>query len=277
MNKSIFQNSINNTPSNTIFSFLYFSNLWVALNISILAILGAEIFNIKYNYTQAINLFLLAWISYTWPLFITTLSPQFTPITSKELYFNKHKKTISFIIISIILFEIFSLIYLKIFDKNIFNKLIILGFCTSLYIIPFLNTGIRQINFIKIIYISLSWAFISILYLPLYSKETIIYFIFQTCIIFLITLPFDKKDILIDAKLGLKTFENSFSSKQLNFIKLFLTTIILICIQSMSLNITPIGLVSFILLLIPFSKKTWYFVLLDGIPFFQFIIFKLMK
>ncbi|MEY5046927.1 MAG: hypothetical protein RLZZ175_286 [Bacteroidota bacterium] len=277
MNKSIFQNSINNTPLNTIFSFLYFSNLWVALNISILAILGAEIFNIKYNYTQAINLFLLAWISYTWPLFITTLSPHFTPITSKEIYFSKHKKTISFIIISIILFEIFSLIYLKIFDKNIFNKLIILGFCTSLYIIPFLNTGIRQINFIKIIYISLSWAFISILYLPLYSKETIIYFIFQTCIIFLITLPFDKKDILIDAKLGLKTFENSFSSKQLIFIKLFLTAIILICLQYMSINITHIGFVSFILLLIPFSKKTWYFVLLDGIPFFQFIIFKLMK
>ena len=68
-------------------TFLNFTNIWVAINISILPILGATIFKVNFTFIQIVALFILAWMSYSWPLLLTVLTKNYQPKTEKELFF----------------------------------------------------------------------------------------------------------------------------------------------------------------------------------------------
>lgn len=256
-------------------TFLNFTNIWVAINISILPVLGANIFKVNFTFIQIVALFILAWMSYSWPLLLTVLTKNYQPKTEKELFFYSNQKMIlTFFIINTIL--VTAILLTDIFNVSIYYRLLVLGFTSFTYVIPFINTGLRQINFLKIIVITFSWAYISILFLPI-NSQTIYFFGFQWAAIFLITLPFDKKDAIIDTKQGLKTFENTLNFKSKYILKLALALVIIICVQASGNNISIIAFVTLLVIVIPYKNQNWYFMFLDGLPIYQLILFFLTK
>ena len=134
--------------------------------------------------------------------------------TNNLLYIWLHKNK-KFTILSLIISSVLSLILFLILTPSAKLLMLFLGALSLVYPIPLpfknktngLNYRLRDIPFIKIFLISLTWAGTAVILPALQVGHSIPYhlFLLQFIFIFFITIPFDINDIEIDNAVGVKT------------------------------------------------------------------------
>ncbi len=177
-------------------------------------------------------------------LFDYNLHRFITVITNKEaLDTNKHfwvKKNLQFFYWLVAISVIGFLCTVAVADKKVIITLAPIALLTVFYSIPIFKTNkgifrLREIPFVKIFLISFVWSATTVL-LPLiqsginYDKENIMAILVERFLfVFAITIPFDIRDMEVDAKENLKTIPVIMGKKKAFIIAnglLFLFTIL---------------------------------------------------
>lgn len=183
-------------------------------------------------------------------------------------------------------------------EKQVQYALVLPGIISIVYGIPFRvskkRKRLRDVGIVKIFLISFVWAYTGSV-LPIlnagdsiWTVECVLLFAAGFCFIFGITLPFDIKDMQIDAMHGVKTIpvylgeENTYT---LAFLLLFISGGIHIVMQSMYNNINysvPLGismLVTGLTVYLTRIKKGnfLFFGLLDGMILLQFLLIRFYR
>lgn len=103
--------------------------------------------------------------------------------------------------------------------------LIIPGILSLAYVLPFLSgkRRLRDLNFIKIFLVAIVWAWVSVLlpYLEIgkSTDSSLIYmFLERAFFIFAITLPFDIRDLAVDAHNNVKTIPTHIGARQSKYL-----------------------------------------------------------
>lgn len=166
-------------------------------------------------------------------------------------------------------------------DMRALKMLLPLGVISLGYVIPFLPGGkrLRDIHFIKIILIAFVWAYVATI--PLLSagvsfQDLWVGFLEKAVFIFLITLPFDIRDMGIDGGNGLRTIPLSIGLKntyRVCYLLLVVGMLLFLLSHSGSASLQPFIVVAFLVygfvhLVIELSKNRaddlYYSGLMDG-------------
>lgn len=266
------------TAPRQLIDYVLFSNIYIAICATLLAIATQVKFNLAFDYSLLILIFASSLFSYQVHRIVDLKQrPKNNPTPVIKWSYN-HAFTINastFLSAAIILYCIPLLSW---------YQLIILfftGLITILYSVPINNKRLRNIGISKIFWVAFVWANVTVL-LPLIHSSippsTLIYEWFERFIfIFCITIPFDLRDIDFDKKEGLITIPILIGSKK--SIQLSVGLIIILAITNLIFHQLTFWQISlFFLLLIPviqksFPKKTDYYYtgLVDGTMILYFL------
>ncbi len=205
---------------------------------------------------------------------------------------NSHKSHIWFYAIVALIGLIYSFFQV---NFTIQMALVIPGLISFGYVLPFLGIGkkrklrLRDLNWIKIFLIAIVWAYVTVI-LPILDVRTVIWsdlllFVERMLFIFMITLPFDIRDLKVDKFNNVKTIPAVYGipkTMQLVLISLILLIVIII-FNYLILPLKPLyfafhglllSLVStYIFIRISIKKEDDYYFtgLLDGTMWIQFV------
>jgi len=179
-------------------------------------------------------------------LFDYNLHRFITVITNKEsLNTDKHSwvKRNLYLFYGVVAISVIGFLYtVFVADKKVLVALAPIAMLTLFYSIPVFKTNtnifrLREIPFLKIFLISFVWA-ASTVFLPIiqsginYDKENIIAILLERFLfVFAITIPFDIRDMEVDAKMNLKTIPAVVGKKRAMIISnILLVLFLMICL-----------------------------------------------
>lgn len=207
----------------SIFRYYIQSNIHVAINSCALASVTGELFNMDVS-NASIFVGCATFLAYNLIRFQKIkIASNRAEVSSWFLY---HKK--SLVVLSIISLLILLLKVTKIPLEVLLMLVLPIVALTVLYMIPFVNIkskrfSLRSIPMLKIFIISVSWSGICVLF-PIAVSENnaigireILFFLEQILFVFVLTIPFDIRDMVFDSK-SLKTLPQIFNVTKVKLI-----------------------------------------------------------
>lgn len=188
---------------NRLFRFYIHSNIHVSLTVYCMVTLTGLYFDIDTSDTASF-MGLSAFMAYNWIRYLKFKGNSLRP----DIYFwFDNNKNWLFILCSVVL--VYLITMLSIFDLHWYLSLLPFLLITFLYMVPIEllkdNYSLRKIPGIKIFLISVSWSGLVVL-LPFIHNNVIIgirellFFLHQFLFVFVLTLPFDMRDVTSDNK-----------------------------------------------------------------------------
>lgn len=266
----------------SLFQFYVHSNIHVALAVGCLVLITGLFFKVD---TSQSSLFIgvSTFVAYNW---IRFLKYKYASLQGTVFrWFDSHKTTL---FILNLLASVYLLIALKTMEREAFFVLLPFSVMTLLYITPvaFLKNkeiALRKIPGFKIFCIAVSWSGLVALF-PLVQAGVHIgmrewlFFIQQFLFVFVLTLPFDLRDLNFDKK-DLKTVPQLIGVKRSKITGCVL--IVVYCVVSsfcfgkvLLLSVLVVGCVQVILLLKATARQSEYYASfwVEGLPILWLII-----
>ena len=223
---------------------IVYSNIWVAIAAVSLAVESSYLYN-HLSIPYLVFVFcgtILLYIGHRW---IGIRKANIEPIPARLKYLPEHKTQVLFLTgISVL----GCLVALRWMELDYILGLLISAFILGiLYILPIFKDGLRfrDFPFIKIFIIAITWTILTAL-IPLRMHEESLFgihlfsWIEKFFFVFMVTLPFDFRDVEVDKKIGLKTLANTLSVNQYKKLTLVVGLVGMICAFKYSLEIENI-------------------------------------
>lgn len=227
-----------------------------------------------------------------WFVFFTTIISynliRFIRFGDIESWYQKWFKSNEYILYGLTFVAIVFSFFL-VFDIRFKSWLVLLpfGFCTIFYVIPLYKFSLRDIPYLKLFLIAISWAGITVLFPLVQNYMTIrsvdyITFLQRFLFVFIITIPFDIRDLTVDSK-KIKTLPQQLGIKKSKIVGIVLILIFFLLEFFKSTNsiilIAIVSIVSFLLLIKSTQNQSKYYsaFFVEFIPILWFLLFLLLE
>lgn len=262
------------------FRLLVFSNLWISLSAGALAHVTYKVFNLSEDIGIVLFAISATFISYNFQRIVRLGEVDDENLQQQNWLITNRITIYVFLFIASVLSLLFLWPYLSL---HLFELLGGLGLLSFFYALPLKGfSGLRDLPFVKIILIAISWAGLGAI-LPFVVHHSFFIvnwnFVGQVFLFFIaITIPFDIRDMKFDTQI--KTIPGVIGWKNAKLLSLLLMGVIIIWnLMTFNYLFLTITYILTLILLIPVNSKSqelYYSGVLDGTIFLFLVNYLLL-
>lgn len=264
-----------------IFQFYIYSNLHVSIAVACLTLISGVLFTTDVT-IEACFLACATFIAYHFIRYMNRL--KYGKKHLLDSFSNQYKNEI----VTMLVLTLFAIIVLTFYiQKAQIFRLIPFGGLTLMYGVSFLTIkqkkySLRYVPGLKIFIIAATWAGVVVFFIKDYSWQSFNYFLQLICLVIVLTLPFDIRDVMFD-KGSVKTIPMVLGIKNSKYLGTFL----LLCFLGIhyynfkTLHFVEMLLTAIVLLFLLWKSKlkqsTYYASFwVEGIPIFCYLLMRLI-
>lgn len=262
------------------FRLLVFSNLWISLSAGALAHVTYKVFNLSEDIGIVLFAISATFISYNFQRVVRLEDVDDENLQQQNWIIKNRPVILALLVVAAILSLFFLWPYLSL---HLFELLGALGLVSLFYAMPVKQfNGLRNLPFVKIILIAISWAGIGVV-LPFVVHHSFLIvnwdFVGQVFLFFIaITIPFDIRDIKYDTHVT--TIPKLIGWEKARLLSLFLMLVVIVWnLMTFNYLFLSVTYVLTLMLLIPVSSKSkelYYSGVLDGTIFLFLVNYLLL-